>query len=60
MKSVLLFYGVYGIRKVQMPLPGCCVSAGTLVRNYGATKMVPTQKRPTPPLIEEVTAFTNT
>jgi hypothetical protein len=27
-----------------MPLPGCCVSAGTLMRNYGATNVAPTQK----------------
>jgi hypothetical protein len=32
-----------GVHEVQMPLPGRSVSAGTLVRNYGATDVVPIQ-----------------
>jgi hypothetical protein len=35
---------VYSVHEVQMLLPGRCVSAGTPVRNYGATNVVPTQK----------------
>jgi hypothetical protein len=35
---------VYCFHKVHMPLPGCCVSAGTLMLNYGATNMAPSQK----------------
>jgi hypothetical protein len=35
---------MYGVHKVQMPSAGCCVSADTLVRSYGATNMAPTQK----------------
>jgi hypothetical protein len=35
---------MYVIRKVESPLSGRCVSAGTLMRNYGATNMAPTQK----------------
>jgi hypothetical protein len=31
------------VHKVQMPLPGCCMSARTLMRNYGATNVEPTQ-----------------
>jgi hypothetical protein len=30
---------VYGVPKVQMPLPGRCVVACTLTRNYGASNM---------------------
>jgi hypothetical protein len=29
---------------VQMPLPGRCMSAGTLVWSYDATNVAPTQK----------------
>jgi hypothetical protein len=41
-----LFLGTpsYVVHKVQMPLPGCCVSGGTLTQNYDATNMMPTQK----------------
>jgi hypothetical protein len=35
---------VYGVHKAQMPLPGPCVSVGTLVLNCGATNATPTQK----------------
>jgi hypothetical protein len=35
---------VYDVPKVQMPLPGSCVSAGAVVRNYGATNVASTQK----------------
>jgi hypothetical protein len=35
---------VYGVHKVQMPLPGLCVSVGTLLRNYGATNVAPIRK----------------
>jgi hypothetical protein len=47
--SILLFIVVkwqsaYGVHKVQMPLPGRCVSACALVLNYGATNVAPTQK----------------
>jgi hypothetical protein len=35
---------MYGVHKVQIPLPGCFVSASTLLQNCGATNMVPTQK----------------
>jgi hypothetical protein len=35
---------MYGVHKVQMPLPAFCVSVGTLVQNYVATNMAPTQK----------------
>jgi hypothetical protein len=35
---------VYDVHKAQMPLLGRCVSAGTPVRNYGATNVAPTQK----------------
>jgi hypothetical protein len=41
---VVKWQSVYGAHKVQMPLPGRWVSAGTLVRNYGATNLAPTQK----------------
>jgi hypothetical protein len=44
---------------VEMPLPECCVSAGTLLLNYSATNVAPTE-RPTPLLIEEEAAFPNT
>jgi hypothetical protein len=35
---------VYGVRKVQMLLPGRCVSADALVRQHDATTVAPTQK----------------
>jgi hypothetical protein len=35
---------MYGVHKVQMPLPGPCISAGKLVGNYSATNVGPTQK----------------
>jgi hypothetical protein len=44
---------LYGVYKIQMPLPGYCVSAGTLVLNFGVTNMVPTQKHKTLPPIDE-------
>jgi hypothetical protein len=35
---------VYGVHKLQMPLPGRYVSTGTLLQSYGAKNMVSTQK----------------
>jgi hypothetical protein len=35
---------MYGVREVQVPLTGRSVSAGVLMRNYGATNVAPTQK----------------
>jgi hypothetical protein len=35
---------VYCVNKFEMPLLGLCVSAGTLMRNYGATNVAPTQE----------------
>jgi hypothetical protein len=39
-----IFYGVYGVHKLQIILPGRFVNAGTLVRNCGAVNVAPTQK----------------
>jgi hypothetical protein len=60
MKYSVCGESVYGVQKVQMHLPGRCVSAGTLVRNYGATNVALNLERPTPPLVEEDTPFPNT
>jgi hypothetical protein len=46
---------VYDVHKVHTPLPGRCVSAGTLLRNYCATNTAPT-----PPLAEEETSLPKT
>jgi hypothetical protein len=35
---------MYCVHKVQMSLPGRCVSGGTLVQNYDVTNVVPIQK----------------
>lgn len=35
---------VYNVHKVQMPLHGLSMSAGTLILNYGATNLEPTRK----------------
>jgi hypothetical protein len=41
---VVKWQSMYGFHKVPVPLPGRCVSAGTLVRNYGAENMAPSQE----------------
>jgi hypothetical protein len=41
---MLLKLFAYGVHKVQTPLPGRRVNAGTLVVNYGAMNVAPTQK----------------
>jgi hypothetical protein len=35
---------VYGVHTVKVPIPGRCMSVGTVVQNYGATDVAPTQK----------------
>jgi hypothetical protein len=41
---VVKWQSMYRVHIIQIPLPRRRVSAGTLVRNYGATNMEPTQK----------------
>jgi hypothetical protein len=41
---VVKWQSVYGVHKVNMLLPGRFLSASTLVRNYHATNLAPTQK----------------
>jgi hypothetical protein len=45
---------MYGVHKVEMPLPGCCVSSITLMLIYGATNMKRSQRDKTLPLVEEI------
>jgi hypothetical protein len=56
---IVKWQGVCGVRKVQMPFHGCCVSEGTLVLNYGATNVAPTQEDQPSLLAKEKTAFKN-